>query len=529
MHRKVREIYNVAPALNIIKNGGQGAETTAKTLQYAITKWAASSVNANVPLYIYLLSHNVRDKFLLDSSQQFFLTPEQLDIWLGELPEGTPTTLIIEACYSGNFISRDGQPTPLVGENRTIITSARQDRQAKIMRSSSFSRIFFEKIKANKTIKEAFQSTELWMSKNYAHRDQYPQIEVNGNGVSNEAFDFRTLGDRRIPADISSLSLPPTFTTELPAIELESGHRRHQLEVELTGAEIKRVFASIAQPGFDPSQEFEDWSELDSLIIEEDLELVETGDQVYKYRFDYDEFTQEGEYALVFQASNLDGSAVPIQTTVTVIRQLAGDANGDNQVDLFDLVMVASMFGKKGQGLAADISGDGQVDLFDLVQVAGNFGKSTAAAAPAMLANKLTFTTQQKLSIQSAIVELEGMPARSQAEELVLSLLIAILPERLPEQTQLLPNYPNPFNPETWIPFELSQDSEVSVTIYNVAGTPVRSISVGYLQAGSYVRQSRAVYWDGKTDTGERVASGTYFYTLKTADYVSTQKMIILK
>ena len=124
-------------------------------------------------------------------------------------------------------------------------------------------------------------------------------------------------------------------------------------------------------------------------------------------------------------------------------------------------------------------------------------------------------------SIQSAIVELEGMLARSDSEELVLILLIVVLPERLPEQTQLLPNYPNPF--------ELSQDSKVSVTIYNVAGTPVRNISVGYLQAGRYVSQSISAYRDGKTDTGERVASGTYFYTLKTADYVSTQKMIILK
>ena len=86
-----------------------------------------------------------------------------------------------------------------------------------------------------------------------------------------------------------------------------------------------------------------------------------------------------------------------------------------------------------------------------------------------------------------------------------------------------------PFNPETWIPFGLSRDSAVTVTIYDIAGTLVRSISVGYLQAGSYVRQSRAVYWDGKTDTGERVASGTYFYTLRTEGYTSTQKMIILK
>ena len=67
-----------------------------------------------------------------------------------------------------------------------------------------------------------------------------------------------------------------------------------------------------------------------------------------------------------------------------------------------------------------------------------------------------------------------------------------------------------------------------SVTIYDIAGTPVRSISVGYLQAGSYVSQS-SVYWDGKADTGERVASGTYFYTLKTDMFTATQKMIILK
>jgi len=119
------------------------------------------------------------------------------------------------------------------------------------------------------------------------------------------------------------------------------------------------------------------------------------------------------------------------------------------------------------------------------------------------------------------------MPARSDSEELVLSLLIVVLPERLPEQTQLLPNYPNPFNPETWIPFELSQDSKVSVTIYNVAGTSVRNISVGYL--GRYVSQSKSAYWDGKTDTGERISSGTYLYTLKTQDYTSTQKIIILK
>ena len=83
--------------------------------------------------------------------------------------------------------------------------------------------------------------------------------------------------------------------------------------------------------------------------------------------------------------------------------------------------------------------------------------------------------------------------------------------------------------PIAWIPFELNQDSQVSLTIYNAAGTPVRSLSLGHSAAGSYVGQSKAVYWDGKTDAGERVASGTYFCTLRTDDLISTRKLIILK
>ena len=99
----------------------------------------------------------------------------------------------------------------------------------------------------------------------------------------------------------------------------------------------------------------------------------------------------------------------------------------------------------------------------------------------------------------------------------------------IPTLSRLLQNYPNPFNPETWIPFELNQDSEVSLIIYNMAGRLVRRLDLGFREAGTYLRREQAIYWDGKTDTGERVASGTYFYTLKTEGYTSTQKMIILK
>ncbi|HIB86020.1 TPA: T9SS type A sorting domain-containing protein, partial [Candidatus Poribacteria bacterium] len=93
--------------------------------------------------------------------------------------------------------------------------------------------------------------------------------------------------------------------------------------------------------------------------------------------------------------------------------------------------------------------------------------------------------------------------------------LKAILPERLPTQTQLLANYPNPFNPETWIPFELSQDREVTITIYDVQGQRIRQLELGMVTAGRYVSSDQAAYWDGRTEDGEAVASGTYFYQLQ--------------
>ena len=208
---------------------------------------------------------------------------------------------------------------------------------------------------------------------------------------------------------------------------------------------------------------------------------------------------------------------------------LIGDIDGDNSVSIFDLVTVAMQFGQTGSGLAGDVNGDSLVNIFDLVVVAGNFDEAVAVEAPAVLVNKLIFTVQQKRSIQSAIIELEEIPVRSQVEGLVFNLLKSILFERLPIETKLLPNYPNPFNPETWIPFELSRDSKVSVSIYNVIGTLVRQIKLGYLQAGRYTSQSRAVYWDGRTDSGERVTSGTYFYTLRTNVFRFTRKMLVLK
>ena len=98
-----------------------------------------------------------------------------------------------------------------------------------------------------------------------------------------------------------------------------------------------------------------------------------------------------------------------------------------------------------------------------------------------------------------------------------------------PKQSLLLQNYPNPFNPETWIPYRLSEDGQVSLSIYDTKGTLIRTFSLGYQSAGFYQDQGRAAYWDGRNDLGEPVASGVYFYQLTTPSFQQTRRMLILK
>ena len=98
-----------------------------------------------------------------------------------------------------------------------------------------------------------------------------------------------------------------------------------------------------------------------------------------------------------------------------------------------------------------------------------------------------------------------------------------------PKDTILAQNFPNPFNPETWIPYQLSKPADVSISIHNIAGQLVRTLDLGLHPVGSYMTPATAAYWDGKNAVGERVSSGIYFYTLQTADFAATRRMVILK
>ncbi|MCG9128915.1 cadherin domain-containing protein, partial [Candidatus Poribacteria bacterium] len=101
--------------------------------------------------------------------------------------------------------------------------------------------------------------------------------------------------------------------------------------------------------------------------------------------------------------------------------------------------------------------------------------------------------------------------------------------EEIPLETVLLSNFPNPFNPETWIPYQLSEASDVTITIYNIRGIVVRNLALGHQKAGFYRDRNRAAHWDGRNALGERVATGVYFVTFKAGEFTATRRMLILK
>ena len=139
--------------------------------------------------------------------------------------------------------------------------------------------------------------------------------------------------------------------------------------------------------------------------------------------------------------------------------------------------------------------------------------------------------------VHGLLTRAKALPETTQADPVyqrdiaILEQLLATLrqPQVVPKQTALLPNYPNPFNPETWIPYQLSKSTNVTVSVYSVNGNLIRTLDLGHQPAGMYQSKSRAAYWDGRNEFGERVASGLYFYTLTAGDFTATRKMLIRK
>ena len=204
--------------------------------------------------------------------------------------------------------------------------------------------------------------------------------------------------------------------------------------------------------------------------------------------------------------------------------QVTGDVNGDGVVNIQDLVLVAGRLGQTGQN-DADMNGDGVVNIQDLVLVAGAL--SNAAAAPSIHSQALTVLTAA--DVQGWLTQAQGLHLTDATLQRGVIFLEQLLAALTPKETVLLPNYPNPFNPETWIPYHLSHAADVQVTIYDTKGVPVRQLDLGHQPAGYYTDRAKAAYWNGRNESGESVASGVYFYQLRAGDYTALRRMVILK
>ena len=230
-----------------------------------------------------------------------------------------------------------------------------------------------------------------------------------------------------------------------------------------------------------------------------------------------------------FQFGDSNGEPIPAgphQIRFTVEGRLAtGDVNRDGRVSVLDLILIAQQLGNRvTAGSPVDLNGDGVVSILDLILTARAIGDTTAPAAPTVEIEGID-PAMIEAWIAQARLEDDGSLAFKEGIEILEKLLVSLAPE----ETALLANYPNPFNPETWIPYQLAESADVTLTIYDMNGQAVRGLAVGHQAAGIYRNRTRGVYWDGRNQLGEPVASGLYFYTLTTDDFTATRKMLILK
>jgi methionine-rich copper-binding protein CopC len=212
-----------------------------------------------------------------------------------------------------------------------------------------------------------------------------------------------------------------------------------------------------------------------------------------------------------------------------------GDTNGDGTVDILDVLPIGRYWQEEGDtrnpastsweaqpavpwekeaSTHADTDGNGIVNEEDVIAVDRNWGQFRNGANP-----EGRDAGEPDLWLPS--------PGVGQLKAYLSMLIASAEAERVPAYSLLGQNYPNPFNPETWIPYQLSEGSAVRIEIFNASGQIVRTLRLGYRDAGIYVTKQKAVHWDGRNDLGEPVSSGVYFYSIKAGNFTSMRKLIV--
>ncbi|MEW5766330.1 MAG: right-handed parallel beta-helix repeat-containing protein [bacterium] len=261
------------------------------------------------------------------------------------------------------------------------------------------------------------------------------------------------------------------------------------------------------------------------------------------------------------EVRNSANEPVGVKMTSAQIRVIAGniynlviwpgDTNNDGYVDAKDILPIGMYWKVSGKPRAsattqwigqsmigwstvaatyADANGDGVVDAKDVLSVGLNWHQShtVITAAPIAAASEERIDYAAYLEAFRDMYEALG-DGNSELKQVLADYISLGMGAMVPTKTMLGQNYPNPMNPETFLPFSLSQEAGVTVNIFDLSGRLVRSLDLGVLTAGSYISKDRAAYWDGKDNSGQEVASGIYFYQLKAGSFEATRKMIVVK
>jgi len=245
-----------------------------------------------------------------------------------------------------------------------------------------------------------------------------------------------------------------------------------------------------------------------------------------------------------FLEAGSTGNLLADGVTATQIFGLLGDVSGDNNINAHDALLVLQHI----VGLitlspdaqkAADVTGDKTISAFDaalilqhIVGLIAKFPAQKPKIAPAL-------NTKSEIQLLTEVIsELETISLSKEQRIVLEQLKLLVFQKVLPSHTALLPNYPNPFNPETWLPYKLAKAARVVIRIYNIKGELIRAINLGTKPAGIYTSKNKAAHWNGRTQTGETAASGPYFYTIQAGpvsngtgagNFTATRKMILMK
>jgi hypothetical protein len=213
-----------------------------------------------------------------------------------------------------------------------------------------------------------------------------------------------------------------------------------------------------------------------------------------------------------------------------------GDVNGNGQITAYDASLILQhVVGLRElsnlERARADVSGDDTISSLDaalVLQYAVGLITSFPAADSAPVAPVMNPTIESEL-LARIVEQLENTNLTEEQQQVLKHLKNLIFNQLIPNHTALFSNFPNPFNPETWIPFQLAQNAPVSIKIYDTKGQLIRAILLGNRNAGIYTTKSKAGHWDGRNSLGEKVSSGMYYYTLQAGEFSSTRKMVITK